>query len=523
MANEFWSKVKAAPEVAIVGDYDTDGICSVYIMGKSIQEVCPGKRIVMRIPRRFSEGYGINDKIRLELENEKHLAKGSAVITVDNGIAASEVLEQFEKDGYVVLMTDHHELRPGCSIPKVTFAVDPAVPELSEGFNFKKWCGAAVAFKLCEHFISEKLAKELEVFAGVATVTDCMDLKGGNWGLVRKAINAFRKGKAPTSLSAMLSEMKQDPLFANEDSFGFYIGPCFNAFGRLADDGASKVLKYLFAPSAQGVRELVGVNEERRKIRDAEFEVVDKIINEEGLIGESPIWVKAPNLHEGIVGILAGKVAEKYHVPAIVVTDSKTPGVLKGSARSYGGIDIFKYLSDMGELFEKMGGHPCAAGFSITEDNFKKARKHHLNVTDEASKEENEWKINAKDIPFVENFLKNYRPFGEGNPAPVFELDIDITGKDDVFIGTPAPIYDEDGNPVLDETGSPVLGEKPHLCIRGRSDNGEAFKITHFSHNVDGQRGPDKCRLLGKISGSAYKGIETPTFNADEVIEEEIY
>lgn len=488
VVGEFWDNIYKAPAVAIIGDYDVDGICATYIMGESIQKVCPGKKMFLRIPRRFSEGYGLNEKICEEIKAK--LPKGSVVITVDNGITSADLLENLEKDGYIVLMTDHHILREGCKIPNVTMALNPSVPELSEAFDFKKWCGAGVAFKLCEQMIPKELARKLETFAGLATIADCMELTGGNWGLVRKAIRSFRERKAPLNLSNMLIMMNQNPLFVTEHSFGFYLGPCFNAAGRLLDNGGSLVLKYLFSPTEDKLKQLIDLNNTRKKLRDEEYILVKQEIERSGQTEACPIWVNIPNLHEGIVGILAGKVAEEYGVPAIVTTPSeKDSNILKGSARSVGDFNIFHYLSDMNDLFEKMGGHSGAAGLSIHRDNFEKAKKHQISKQVFKLKNEKiiDLYIHPEEIPSIFHILSKYRPFGEGNPEPRFVLDIDLN----------------------EEKGFVYLGkEKEHLVL----DN-QKYKITHWSHLPNELSNKSYFRSYGNILETNFKNIGTPTFD----------
>ena len=493
VVGEFWSYIKKAPAVAVIGDYDCDGITASYIMTKAVKELYPDKKMYVRIPKRFTEGYGINGKIIEEVKTK--LPVGSAVITVDNGIAAGELLEGLEKDGYHVLMTDHHTLKEGCSVPDVTMAIDPAVPECSKGFGFTKWCGAAVAFKLAEQMVSEELSKEIETFAGIATIADCMELTGGNWGLVRKAIESFRKDTAPESLKAMLIGMRQDPKFADEDTFGFYLGPLFNAAGRLTDNGATRVLKYLLNPTEEGVTELIELNDQRKALRDEEYELVKAVIKEEKIENNCPLWVFVPNLHEGIVGILAGQLTEEFKVPAIVVTNlHDNPNVYKGSARTAGDINIFEYLSSLGDVFERMGGHPGAAGLSITKENFEKVRNvscdKPISIASNGVPEER-YHISTEDIPEINDILKSYRPFGEGNPAPLFDINVN-TAKDDVrMIG-------KDHN---------------HLCIEERGK----FKVTHWFHDPNNLSDKHIFGLYGRISGTAYCGVETPTLNADGI------
>lgn len=497
IVSKFWDYVDKASQVIIIGDYDVDGVCASHILSTSIRSKFPNKKTVVRIPRRFSEGYGINDTIADEIIST--MPFGSLVVTVDNGIAAAPVLERLKSMGYYVIVTDHHAAKEGANLPEVDMLLDPAVKELDNPFSGDYWCGAGVAYKLCEPVIEEKLAKELEVFAGVATVADCMELREGNWGLVRRSIKAFRNKTAPQSLTMLLLEMKQAPEFCNEDHFGFYLGPAINAPGRLLDRGAVEVLKYFYKPTEEGCKNLVDLNNQRKAIRDEEFEMVKQYIADNNLSGTSPIWVAIEGLHEGIVGILAGKVSEEYKTPAVVLTNIEDkPGMLKGSARSYGEFDIFKYLSDMSELFDRMGGHKGAAGLSMTEENFKIARKNQINYADaldiENSGDGKAMQIEKWEIPGIHTSLNKFRPFGVGNAVPKFEVRINGDVDNIRMIG----------------------GQKEHLLVE---DANKRYKITHFFHAPNSLADGSHFGLKGIINGSAFAGKETPTFNAEEVFD----
>lgn len=502
IVRSFWDKVKNAPAVGLVGDYDADGICALKIMMRSIKEICPDiKKVMVRTPRRFTEGYGINPVIADEIRSK--LPKGSVIITVDNGVTAKDVLEGLEKDGYTVLMTDHHELREGSLPPNVTMAINPAVPELADGFSFTDWCGAAVAFKLCEQMVSADIAKELEIYAGIATVCDQMPLRGGNWGLVRKAISSFRDEKAPGVLYDMLVALGRDPKFTTEDTFGYYLGPCFNAAGRLDDKGATKVLGYLHSPSEEKLAELIKLNNDRKELKQASLELIEKYIDDNDMRDNCPMVVYLDNLHEGITGILAGEVAEKYGVPSIVLTNSN--GVLKGSGRTAGTFDLFNYMqscsakyqeenSTLDDLYLKMGGHPGAVGLSITPENLEKFKAYQIDkdAVAFANEQKSATHIEPYEIPEINKILYKYRPFGEKNPEPVFELDVNLSKEN-----------------------TKMMGEKGiHLCIEGEN---KAYKITHFYHIPNELKDSNCFGMTGVISGNAFAGRETPTFNAIEV------
>lgn len=495
--SKFWKEVENSPVIKIIGDYDVDGICASYIMWKSIRSLFPEKKVTVRIPDRFSEGYGINDTI--VNETIEKTPPNSLIVTVDNGIAAAPILERLKNAGYKVIVTDHHHLREGCDLPQVDMLVDPAVESIFNPLIGRYWCGAGVAYKLCEPMLSEAVRKELMVYAGLATVADCMELKEGNWGLVRNAIRAFREEEAPEALTKLLEAMGQDPKFCNEEHFGFYLGPAFNAPGRICENrGAEKVLRYLSKPTEERRLELVEINNRRKELRDEQYEMVKEELIRSGHVNDCPIWIAMPELGEGIVGILAGKLTEEFKKPAIVLTNvENNPGMLKGSARNYGNFDIFAYLSSMPELFAKMGGHPGAAGLSMTQENFEIARTHQIpesSIQADEAAQGLKMAIRNWEIPGINDVLKKFRPFGQGNVTPQFEVEIDLNeNKDEATL---------------------IGKEHNHLLIQDRA---RRYKLTHFNHVPNELDNPEHFGMRGTISGSAFMGKETPSFNANEV------
>lgn len=492
IVSKFWEYIRQAPAIIVIGDYDCDGICASHILSQSVRSQFPQKKVKVRIPHRFSEGYGINDAIADEII--RTMPAGSLIITVDNGIAAAPVLERLKENGYKVIVTDHHQLREGCEIPKVDMVIDPAVKELPNALIGDYWCGAAVALKLCEAVIPEELATELSAYAGIATVADCMELVEGNWGLVRNTIQLFRDGKAPYALTNLLRMIEKDPNFCNEDDFGYYLGPMFNAPGRLLDAGAIEVLKYLYKPTKEGAEAIISLNERRKELAEEQTNRAIAFIEDNHMENDCPLWVNLPGLHEGIVGIIAGRLAETYKRPTVVLTDIETkPGLIKGSARGYGRFNVFEYLSTMPELFVKMGGHAGAAGLTMEENNFELARKHRVPVpvVDRTEDMDNIClPIQHYEIPEINKSLDKFRPFGQGNAAPEFDLEVDFRRDKVTMIGK----------------------EKNHLSI-----NAGKYKIMHFRHVPNELANPERFGMTGHIGGSAFMGHEIPQFTATEV------
>ncbi len=494
---DFWGHIKKAPEVVIVGDYDFDGISASHIMRTAIESTHPTKKVRVRTPHRFSEGYGISETIAREIIQTAQ--PGALIVTVDNGIAAAPALESLRDAGFTVICTDHHELRKGCKLPRVDMLIDPTVTEIHNPLTGRGWCGAAVSYKLCEPMVNEKLRAELETYAGIATIADCMHLADGNWGIVRHAIRHFEMGRAPKALTMLLEKMKQDARVVDEDTFGYYLGPAFNAPGRLYDDGADQMIAYLKNPTPEAASKIVEINDDRKRIRDDEVEQVEQYIKAHHLENDCPIWVALGGLHEGIVGIIAGKIAEKYKRPAIVLTDIESrPGMFKGSARSYGGFNIFAHLSSLpGDVFERMGGHAGAAGLTMSAEGFERARAVQIPPKDLLAGTSDEHillPIQKYDIPDACQVLSAYRPFGEGNPVPEFQIEVDMDSDPARMVGS----------------------EKNHLFIEPES---KAWKVTHFLHLPNDLSDQKHFRLVGTISESAFRGKRTPTMNAEELLD----
>lgn len=490
VVSKFWDLIESAKVIVIIGDYDVDGVCASYIMSTSIKSVYPDKEIHIRIPRRFSEGYGINNVIVEEIKNK--YARGALIITVDNGISAGDKLELLEKSGYKVAITDHHVFT-GKKLPKVSFLLDPSVKGHDILCAGDYWCGAGVALKLVEQYVDETTKTSAEVFAGIATIADCVPLKKGNWVLVKKTISKIRRNQAPPQIQMLLRALNQDPKFCNEDTIGYYIGPAFNAPGRLEDKGASIMLKFLISnPNLSSALAIAEINKQRKDLRDEQYERVTEYIENNGIENNCPIWVELPNLHEGIVGILAGKIAEDYNVPAIVLTE-KEDGTLKGSARTVGNIDILSYLLTCGANFISLGGHPGAAGMTMTKTEFDIGKEYQI---DRPAEESDLRFINISTNEIVDAYheLSKFEPFGMGNPAPMFSTAIDTRADFVKMVGA-------DSN---------------HLMATDPDLN---WKVTHFHHIPNDLEDKEHFYVGGPISLQGFQGIGMPTLNGEIVFD----
>lgn len=470
--------------IIIAGDYDCDGLCATHITETACKELYKDKKIYTLIPTR-KEGYGLNERIVNFCKNKTKEGK-VCVITVDTGIKEKNKLEEIKKSGCKVILTDHHILQNEEDLPNVDLIIDPNVSFIENPLVGTNWCGASVIYKIFENLVSPDISKYLMNFAGIATIADIITLREGSWQLVKRTLNNLHEN-APFNLQLLTSVLGRDIFHLSEDDIGYYIAPAFNAPGRLEYD-SKMVLDFLNNPTGEKAQELKEINDERKEIRDNELELVINKIHQEHKENDNPIWVYIPDLHEGIVGILAGHVLEEFKTSACICTDDEN-GNIKGSSRSYGSFDMYEYLERNQQYLLKWGGHKGAAGFTLTKENYQKISKDVKEKEIISNVDTPPLSIDLVDIPYISRMLSIIRPFGEGYREPIFETDINLAKcKYDVrYIGE----------------------NKNHLSI---NNNVPKYKLIHFYHKEDEKKLSDKNKFkaYGRIHNSYYKNFCTP-------------
>lgn len=411
--------------ITIVGDYDADGICATSILSLVFKE--KGWKFVTRLPKRFSEGYGLSESIIDEIDN-------GLLITVDNGIAASDAINKAKAKGLTVIVTDHHLPDADCHIPVADVVIDPNA--LVGTADFNSYCGAGIAFKIAIEMLGENhhLIPKLRSLAAIATVADVMPLIHENRFIVKQGLTEMLTDAGKTTgLAAILSECKQEKYFSAKN-VAFKLAPMINAPGRMRDDGADISLDILTFegdyPTAMNKANFLSMmNEERKLAKSAGMKLLHKNIEENGLFGNCPLIVYEPNLPEGLVGIFAGQLAEEYKVPSFVLTDGEEDGIAKGSGRTYGDVNIKELLDRHQDMMVKYGGHSEAAGISVPMSMIKEFRtaliddlKENYVVADNDTLYY-DLKIDAKQISLALDNLDVYEPFGQGNPEIVFYIE----------------------------------------------------------------------------------------------------
>jgi single-stranded-DNA-specific exonuclease len=478
--------------IIFIGDYDCDGICATHIGETACKSLYPNKEVYTLLPTR-QEGYGLNQRIVDFCKGKASEGKNVCVITVDTGIKEKEKLEDIKSGGCTVILTDHHILQKENDLPDVDMIIDPNVSFINNPLIGRNWCGAAVIYKLFENLVTPEIRNYLLNFAGIATIADIIELREGSWQLVRNAINNI-KINAPSNLKMLITALDRDYEHICEDDIGYYIAPAFNAPGRLGYD-SKMVLDFLNNPTKEKANELKEINDERKAIRDKELELVKNKIIEEHKENNNPIWIYMPNLHEGIIGILAGHIVEEFNTSACICTDDGN-GNLKGSSRSYDDFNMYDYLDSNSNNLIKWGGHKGAAGFTLSVENFKEIQK---NVTIKENKNKTNEKVlfvELMDIPQISRILANIRPFGEGFNEPIFETDIDLykMGDNVKYIGK----------------------ENNHLSITNKIPK---YKLIHFHHKEEAEKllNKNKFKAYGKVHNSYYKGFCTPELAVEKI------
>lgn len=438
-------KIQENKKIRIIGDYDVDGIISVFILYTALKEC--GANVDYEIPDRIKDGYGINENIVKTAYDEDV----DTIITCDNGISAIDQIQYAKNLGLTVIVTDHHDVPFVEENGVRTFISSQAdaiinPKQIECEYEFKSICGAGVAFKLMEVLYEELgMNKEecykLIEFVAIATVCDVVDLIDENRIFVKNGLNMLNN-TTNIGIKALKKASGLEDKEITAYHLGFVIGPCLNASGRL--DSAKKGLELLLMENYEEAenlaQEIVDLNDARKKMTKEGVDRAINIIDSTEINNDKILVVYIPDIHESLAGIVAGRIKEKYNKPTIILTKSEE-GV-KGSARSIEEYNMFEGLLACKELLDKFGGHPMAAGLSLQEDKVDELRKE-LNNKCKLTDEDLTRKIMIDASLPLEylniNLIKELdvlEPFGKGNAKPVFGVrDVKVTkamllGKD---------------------------------------------------------------------------------------------
>ena len=436
-------KIKDKCKIRIIGDYDIDGICSIYILYKGL--MAAGADVDYVVPHRINDGYGINEHLIDNAINEGI----DTIITCDNGIAAYNQVKYAKENGLTVIVTDHHDVPfdevngvKEYRVPPADAVVNPKQEDCQ--YPFKLLCGAGVAYKLIS-LIYERLRldtkdmEEYREFMAIATVGDIVDLIDENRVVVKYGLKHIAH-TVNTGLKALVEECGVDINNISSYHIGFVIGPCLNASGRL--DTARKAIELMLCKNTEEAhnmaRELITLNTERKQMTEDETAKAIELVEKNDMLKDRVLVIYLPDCHESIAGIIAGRIKERYYRPTFVITNAEEGA--KGSGRSIEGYNMYEEINKCKNVLTKYGGHPMAAGLSLETADIDVFRKM---LNDNATLDDSDLIPKTWiDVPMPVGYasmglvgqLKLLEPFGKGNEKPVF-ADRDLYVKTASIIG----------------------------------------------------------------------------------------
>ena len=432
-------KINHKKKIRVVNDYDVDGVASGHILYSALKRC--GTDVSIRVPDRIKDGYGLNRNII----EEAHTDGIDTIITCDNGIAALEEIAYAKELGMTVVVTDHHsipfEKDENGKIRYLKSEADAIInPHQTDcGYPYDGLCGAAVAWKfICVLYeklgIAKDEAYDMIEFVAFATVADVMELTDENRILVKLGLQKINTGNIVNlGFRMLIEENSLQPDQISSYHFGFVLGPCVNASGRLE---TAKIALNLFQESDEDrarelARKLIELNEERKDLTSKGVEVAEEQIEKFHMENDKVLVVYLPDVHESLAGIIAGRIREHYYRPVFVLTNGEK-GV-KGSGRSIEEYSMFEEMNKCKEFLDGFGGHPMAAGLSLQIENIEPFRRAlneitMLTETDLVEKIHIDaaMPLSYVSMPLIME-LDHLAPFGKGNEKPKFaEKDVEF-------------------------------------------------------------------------------------------------
>ena len=351
-------------KIAVFGDYDVDGITATCLLTDFLRR--HGADVVSYIPGRLEEGYGLNPIAIHQLHDEGV----KLIVTVDCGITAVNEAELCKQLGMDLVITDHHECKQ--TLPAAVAVVDPHRPD--GGYPHKNLSGVGVAFKLASALSGsqEAVLEEYADMVCLGTVADVMPLQGENRVFVARGLESLAHTKRP-GIAALMAECGCAPETVSASSIGFMLAPRINAAGRMGQIDLAVELFLTDDPdkAAEAARGLCELNRQRQAVESEIYRQAVSMLP----MGKPPeaIVLADESWHQGVVGIVASRIAEEYACPTFLICLDGEHG--KASSRSHGGFNLFASLSALSPLLESYGGHELAAGFTITRANIPEFRR----------------------------------------------------------------------------------------------------------------------------------------------------
>jgi single-stranded-DNA-specific exonuclease len=466
-------RIRAAVErgerICVHGDYDVDGICATALAVLLLREL--GADVVWHLPSRFEEGYGVSRETIARLADEGI----GLVLTVDCGITAVEEVAEAKARGLEVIVTDHH--RPAEALPDC-----PVVATRPSAYPFPELCGTGVVHKLGEALLGTEhpaVTRNLDLVA-LATIADVVPLVDENRALAAAGLRALAATRRP-GLQALMRCAGVDPAVVDSGAVGFRLAPRINAAGRLGrpDVALELVLTDDASEAKRHAETLEELNRDRQAVEDRILReataAVDEMIEPRRRRRGYVLW--SEDWHEGVIGIVASRLVERFHRPIVLITRSQDGW--KGSGRSIASFDLHGALAACSEHLERFGGHRAAAGLSIAEESleafaeaFAAYADAHLEPDELFETVKVDAVVAAQDLTLgLAEELAQLAPFGLGNPEPTLLV------------------------PATEAVSPATVGDGKHLRFRVRQHGRDAGTAIAFGQGAQ----LDRLRAAGRF------------------------
>lgn len=477
--------------IVVFGDYDADGICATSIMWRTLYDL--GYKITPFIPNRQEHGYGLSVK---SAQAVVQALQPKLVITVDNGIVANQAVNWLKQQQIQVIITDHHQ-------PELDKNGQISLPVADAILQTDQVCGAGVAWLVAKAVATSNLDDQLDLCA-LATIADQVPLVGANRSFAYWGIQALRNTKRP-GLVALFNRAGISQAEIDEGKISFGLAPRINALGRLAQgiEGVRLLCTNSTSKAQLLASQLDELNSQRQDITQTAIDLAENQLKDQH--HQHLLFVYSPDFHEGVIGLVAGKLSERYHRPTVVLGGDGA--VIKASARSISGVNITEFIRQIKSDLVDVGGHFLAAGFSVEKSKIGtiKTKLQKLAIEQIAAT----LLLNnvAADCVLshsminVETFLvvQKFAPFGQANREPLF-------------------IFQN-----LNLISSKLIGrEDQHLKLILKTSDSRVVTALFWRNGHQQQSlvsGGTKLNVLAKISANEWKGKITPQL---EVVDLEI-
>ena len=497
MARLLADAIQANKKLLVIGDYDADGATATAVAIKGLRAF--GAKVEFLVPNRFEYGYGLTPEIVALAATQTP----DVIITVDNGIASVDGVAAANALGIQVLITDHH--LPGQVLPQAACIINPNQHGCT--FSSKNLAGVGVMFyallALRAEFrvrgaytlTAEPNLTELLDLVALGTVADLVKLDDNNRILVEQGLRRIRAGACSPGILALLRVSGRQPQTTNAQDLGFSVGPRLNAAGRLDDMtlGIQCLLAKTDIDATKIAQQLQDLNMQRRSIEANMQEGASLSLDDIDVANQFSISMYQADWHQGVIGILASRIKERYHRPVIVFADAGD-GLLKGSGRSIAGLHLRDALDLLSkhqpDLILKFGGHAMAAGLTIKQldfelfnQSFEAVVKSLITETDLESVLEVDGSLNPSDMTFATAQMLESQVWGQGFAPPLF--------------------YDE-----FEVINQRILGEK-HLKLTLKTiDKPLVIDAIYFNHSA----------LLASTIQAAYQ-LQTNSYNGVQKVQ----